>query len=98
MIAAAKSAADTVKDLSDDRARALRVGVMTPGSAELTAAILRTFATAQPQTRLSMHSLSFVDFGSALSEHRVDVAFLRPALHDERTTTDILTREPRILL
>lgn len=98
MIAAARTAADSVKDLCDDRAGTLRVGVMMPGSAELTDAILRTFGTVRPQTHLSLHSLSFIDFASALSEHRVDVAFVRPFLHDERTTTDVLTREPRIIL
>jgi DNA-binding transcriptional LysR family regulator len=98
MIAAARTAVDSIQDLRDDRDRTLRVGVMTPGSAELTAAVLRTFNTAQPQIRLSLQSLSFIDFTSALSEHRVDVAFVRPALHDERITTDVLTREPRIVL
>jgi DNA-binding transcriptional LysR family regulator len=98
MVAAARTAADSVKDLTDDRARTLRVGVMTPGSAELTAAVLRTFGAAQPQTHLSVHSLTFIDFASALAEHRVDVAFVRPALHDERTATDVLIREPRIVL
>lgn len=98
MILAARTAADSVKDLCDDRVSTLRVGVMTPGSAELTAAILRTFGRAQPQTRLNLQSLSFTDFASALSEHRVDVAFVRPAVHDEHTTTDVLTCEPRIIL
>jgi DNA-binding transcriptional LysR family regulator len=98
MIAAAKTATDSVTDLHDDRTRTLRVGVMTPGSAELTAAILRTFDKARPQTHLSIHSLTFIDFASALTEHRVDVAFIRPAIHDERTTTDLLTLEPRIIL
>ncbi|GAA4501693.1 LysR family transcriptional regulator [Actinoallomurus oryzae] len=98
MVAAANAACTAVKDLHGTRETVIRVGVMAPGAAELTPAILRAFCRAQPRTRLVVESLGFTDFLSAVLEHRVDVAFIRPAPHDERVVTDTLTVEPRILL
>ncbi|MGI5229050.1 LysR family transcriptional regulator [Actinoallomurus sp. CA-142502] len=98
MVTAANAASAAVKDLHGARDAVIRVGVMTPGAAELTPAILRAFCRAQPRTRLTVESLGFTDFLSAVLEHRVDVAFVRPAPDDERVVTDTLTVEPRILL
>jgi LysR family transcriptional regulator, benzoate and cis,cis-muconate-responsive activator of ben and cat genes len=98
MIAAAKAAGDVVKDQTRDQDRTLRVGIMAPGSAELTPAILRAFCQAQPRTRLTIESIGFTDFTSAVIEHRVDVAFVRPAPQDERIIADTLTVEPRIII
>jgi DNA-binding transcriptional LysR family regulator len=71
---------------------------MAPGSAELTPAILRAFRKAQPQTPISVESLSFAEHTAALTEHRVDVAFVRPPPDDERLLVDVLTTEPRVLI
>jgi DNA-binding transcriptional LysR family regulator len=98
MVAAANAASAAVKDLHGTREAVIRVGVMTPGAAELTPAILRAFCRAQPRTRLTVESLGFTDFLSAVIEHRVDVAFIRPAPQDERLVADTLTVEPRIIL
>jgi DNA-binding transcriptional LysR family regulator len=98
LVAAARAACDVVKDTAPDRGVALRVGVMSPGSAELTPAILRAFGQAQPRTRITIESLGFADFLSAVLEHRVDVAFVRPSPQDERVISDTLTVEPRIVV
>jgi DNA-binding transcriptional LysR family regulator len=98
MLAAANAAADAVNHLRADDGVPLRVGVMAPGSAELTPAILRAFRKAQPNTPLSLKSLSFAEHTAALTEHRVDVAFVRPAPDDERILVDVLTTEPRVLI
>jgi DNA-binding transcriptional LysR family regulator len=98
MVCAAKAAGDIVKDIGEDRAGTLRVGVMTPGATALTPAILRSFSQAQPQTRLTVEGLDYADFTSAVIEHRVDAAFVRPAPQDERITTDVLTLEPRVVI
>jgi LysR family transcriptional regulator, benzoate and cis,cis-muconate-responsive activator of ben and cat genes len=98
MITAAKAASDVVRDGTRGREGTLRVGVMAPGSAELTPAILRAFCQARPRTRLTIESLGFTDFISAVIEHRVDVAFVRPAPQDERIIADTLTVEPRIII
>ena len=76
----------------------LRVGVMGHGSAELTPAILRTFRTTYPHVEVRLVDLDFTEHASALLEHRVDVAFVRPDPRDERITTDVLTTEPRIVV
>jgi DNA-binding transcriptional LysR family regulator len=98
MIAAARAASEVVNEMTPDRGVALRVGVMCPGSAELTPAILRAFSQARPQARITIESLGFADFLSAVLEHRVDVAFVRPSPQDERIITDTLTVEPRVLI
>jgi DNA-binding transcriptional LysR family regulator len=69
-----------------------------PGAAELTPAILRAFSEARPQCRLTVQSLGFAEHVSAVVEHRVDVAFVRPAPVDERVMADVLTLEPRIII
>ncbi|HEY0536895.1 MAG TPA: LysR family transcriptional regulator [Actinoallomurus sp.] len=98
MITAARAACEVVKDQTHDQGTTLRVGIMAPGSAELTPAILRAFCQAQPRTHLTIESLGFTDFISAVIEHRVDVAFVRPAPQDERIIADTLTVEPRIII
>lgn len=98
MLAAADAASDAVTDLRSDSDLALRVGVMAPGSAELTPAILRAFRGAQPNTRLIVQNLDFTEHISALVERRVDVAFVRPPPVDERIAVEVLTTEPRILI
>jgi DNA-binding transcriptional LysR family regulator len=98
MLAAANAASDAVSDLRSGGDAPLRVGVMAPGSAELTPAILRAFHHAQPDTPLNVESLKFTEHVSALVEHRVDVAFVRPPPLDERISVDVLTTEPRVLI
>ncbi len=98
MLAAANAASDAVADLHDGSGGPLRVGVMAPGSAELTPAILRAFRRARPDTALTVVNLDFTEQTTALAEHRVDLAFVRPAPDDERFTADVLTREPRVLV
>ena len=83
---------------AERRQTPLRVGVMAPGAAELTPAILRTFRNAQPQTRLMVQSLTFMEHTSAVVEHLVDVAFVHPAPQDERITADVLLREPCVII
>ena len=98
MLAAANAATDAVTDLHTDDNAPLRVGVLAPGSAELTPAILRAFRKAQPNTPLSVESLTFAEHTTALTEHRVDVAFVRPPPDDDRIIVDVLTTEPRVLI
>jgi DNA-binding transcriptional LysR family regulator len=98
MLAAANAASDAITDLHADDNVPLRVGVMAPGSAELTPAILRAFRKAQPHTPLSVESLSFAEHTTALTEQRVDVAFVRPPPDDDRILVDVLTTEPRVLI
>jgi DNA-binding transcriptional LysR family regulator len=98
MLAAANAASDAVTDLHADDNAPLRVGVMAPGSAELTPTILRAFRKAQPHTPLSVESLTFAEHTTALTEQRVDVAFVRPPPDDDRILVDVLTTEPRVLI
>jgi DNA-binding transcriptional LysR family regulator len=98
MLAAANAASDAVADLHADDNAPLRVGVMAPGAAELTPAILRAFRKAQPHTPISVESLTFAEHTTALTEQRVDVAFVRPPPDDDRILVDVLTTEPRVLI
>ncbi|MEV5707163.1 LysR family transcriptional regulator [Actinoallomurus sp. NPDC052274] len=98
MLAAANAASDAISDLRTDEDLPLRVGVMAPGSAELTPAILRAFRKVQPNTPFSVENITFAEHTSALIERKVDVAFVRPPPDDERLRVDVLTTEPRVLI
>jgi DNA-binding transcriptional LysR family regulator len=99
MLAAANAASAAIADPRGGPSdRMLRVGVMAPGSAELTPAILRAFQSAQPGIRMSVTCLNFTEHVTALIDHRVDVAFVRPPPDDERIAVDVLTTEPRVLI
>jgi DNA-binding transcriptional LysR family regulator len=98
MLAAANAAAGLVTECGGHGGTLLRVGVMAPGSAELTPTILRAFRNAQPQTEITIKGLNFTEHITALVEHRVDVAFVRPPPDDERILVDVLTTEPRVLI
>ncbi|WP_242882207.1 LysR family transcriptional regulator [Actinomadura litoris] len=98
-LAAVDAAAGSVADLgSGDAEPVLRVGVMGHGSAELTPAIIRAFRQARPLTRLHIEPLDFTEHVSALLQRKVDVAFVRPAVDDDRVAVDVLTTEPRIVI
>ncbi|GAA4488335.1 LysR family transcriptional regulator [Actinoallomurus oryzae] len=98
MLAAANAATDAVADLRTDDDVPLRIGVMAPGSAELTPVILRAFRRTHPNIPLTVENLSFAEHTTALTEHKVDLAFVRPRPDDERLTVDVLTTEPRVLI
>jgi DNA-binding transcriptional LysR family regulator len=98
VVGAAKAAADAVRDMRAENGTGLRVGVMVPGSAELTPAVLRAFRHAHPQVRLTVESLSFTEYITPLLDRRIDVAFVRPAPQDERVMAEALTVEPRVII
>ncbi|GAA4619341.1 LysR family transcriptional regulator [Saccharopolyspora hordei] len=78
--------------------RTLRVGVMSNGSAELTPAVVQAFQRACPDVSVEFLALDFTEHVSALVQHRVDVAFVRPAPVDERIAVDVVTTERRIVV
>ncbi|NKQ52942.1 LysR family transcriptional regulator [Amycolatopsis sp. K13G38] len=99
----ARALLDAVNTALDDVANepvtdTLRIGVMGHGSAELTPAVINAFRQASPETRLVLEPLTFTEHTSALLACRVDVAFVRPAVSDERIAVDVLTREQRIVV
>ena len=98
VVEAARAASNAVRDVGCGNGTALRVGVMAPGSAELTPALLRTFRQSHPQIRLTVQSLSFTEYVTPLLDRRIDVAFVRPAPDDERVAAEPLTVEPRAIL
>ncbi|MBB5155577.1 LysR family transcriptional regulator [Saccharopolyspora phatthalungensis] len=76
----------------------LRVGIMSNGSAELTPAVVQAFHRARPEIPVEFLALDFTEHVCALVQHRVDVAFVRPAPVDERIAVDIMTTERRIVV
>lgn len=97
LVDAANAAITDMADLAE-HTDTLRVGVMGHGSAELTPAVIAAFRHLRPHVRLTLEALTFTEHTSALLEHRVDVAFVRPAVTDERITVDVLTTEARIVV
>lgn len=98
LLDAVHAAMDDVADADPQAEETLRIGVMGHGSAELTPAVIDAFRRARPKVRLVLEPLTFTEHTSALLSRRVDVAFVRPAVSDERVTVDVLTREQRIIV
>ncbi|WAL67402.1 LysR family transcriptional regulator [Amycolatopsis cynarae] len=98
LLDAVNAAMDDVAGTAGTAGDTLRIGVMAHGSAELTPAIIGAFARARPHVRLVFEQLTFTEHLTALLTHRVDVAFVRPAVDDERVAVDPLTREQRIVV
>jgi DNA-binding transcriptional LysR family regulator len=53
---------------------------------------------AHPQVRVTTHRLNYRDYVSALTGHRVDVAFVRPDPGDDRLDMIRLSAEPRVVV
>ena len=98
LLTAAEVARADVTEAASSEPGTLRVGVMGHGSAELTPATVQTFRRSHPEIDLRVVPLDFTEHVSALLEHRVDVAFVRPAPEDERVEIDVLTTERRIVV
>ncbi|MCI2419147.1 LysR family transcriptional regulator [Saccharopolyspora sp. K220] len=96
LLAAADAAIADVADVG--AATTLRVGIMGHGSAELTPATVRAFQRAHPEIPVELVALDFTEHVSALVQHRVDAAFVRPAPDDDRITVEVLTTERRIVV
>ncbi|MER5393563.1 LysR family transcriptional regulator [Saccharopolyspora sp. NPDC002686] len=96
LLAALDAAIEDVAEAPSERT--LRVGVMSNGSAELTPAAVQAFQRACPEVSVEFVALDFTEHVSALVQHRVDVAFVRPAPEDERIAVDVVTTERRIIV
>ncbi|MEU6989445.1 LysR family transcriptional regulator [Streptomyces sp. NPDC046465] len=102
LLAASNAALDDLAEATRPRAgaaeRPLRVGIMGHGSAELTPAAINAYRRARPGVRVEITQLDFTEHVTALTEDRVDVAFVRPGPDDERVSADVLTTEQRIVV
>ncbi|MFE0174990.1 LysR family transcriptional regulator [Streptomyces sp. NPDC059002] len=96
--AALDDMAETVRPGGTAAHRPLRVGIMGHGSAELTPASINAYRRARPEVRVEIRQLDFTEHVTALTEDRVDVAFVRPSPDDERVSADVLTTEQRIVV
>ncbi|MFE1772684.1 LysR family transcriptional regulator [Streptomyces sp. NPDC059008] len=101
LLAAANAALDDIAEVirapQDEVTRPLRIGIMGHGSAELTPAAINAYRRARPGVPVELRQLNFTEHVTALTEDRVDVAFVRPAPDDERVVADMLTTEQRIV-
>lgn len=84
---------------SEEEAPVIRVGVVTPGSAELTTSIIAQMLQAEPSARLEMRRLGFADVDGALTSGEVDVVFSPwPATVSSRVRVEALSEEPRVAI
>lgn len=95
-LAHADAAVAALREYSGGHAGQLRVGILSNGAGALTPRIIRRYMRAHPRVGVSVHRLNFRDHLSALIEHRVDVAFVRPAPDDDRVEAVRLSEEHRV--
>src|ERR671914_494224 len=74
----------------------LRIGLLIGNAGNLTMPILESFRNAHPHVELSFVTLDFAGQLTGLLGNRVDVAFVRPPLDDERLDVLTLAVEPRV--
>ena len=97
-LAHADAAVDALREYSTGEAGHLRVGILSNGAGLLTPLIIRSFMEAHPLVRASLVRLNFRNHLTALLEHRVDVAFVRPAPDDDRVRAIHLSEEQRVAM
>lgn len=92
----ADAALAAMREHADGATGHLRIGVLSNGAGTLTPALIRSFMSDHPQVRVSMHRLDFRNHVTALVDHIIDVAFVRPAPVDERVEVLQLSEEQRV--
>lgn len=97
-LAHAAAALDALREYSSGEAGHLRVGILSNGAGVLTPLLIRAFMDANPLVRVSIRRLNFSNHLTAVLEHRVDVAFVRPAPKDDRVRAIPLSEEPRVVV
>lgn len=97
-LAAADGALAVVREHGQGERGTLRLGVFANGAAELNGPILQSFARRCPNAELSLLDLAWGDQVRALTEHRVDVAILRPPYDDERIELIELAVDPQVAM
>lgn len=95
-IAEADAAVAALHEHASGNIGRLRIGVLSNGAGRVTPTIIRGFMMGRPRVKVSLHRLNFHDHLSALIEHAVDVAFVRPAPIDERVEAVQLSEEQRV--
>ncbi len=95
-LAHADAAVAALREYSGGQTGQLRAGILSNGAGPLTPLIIRRYMAAHPRVRMSVLRLNFHDHVSALLEHRVDVAFVRPPPEDGRLDMVRLSAEPRV--
>ena len=96
-VAHADAAVAAAREFADGTTGHLRIGILSNGAGALTPLIIRAYMTAHPRVRVSVTRLNFTDHLAALAEHRVHVAFVRPApADDDRFDVLPLSSEDRV--
>ncbi len=89
-------ALEEMRTLASEKSGIIRVGLFANNAADLTIPILQRFRTAHPNVQINFVPLDFKGQITGLIEDRVDVAFVRPPITNERMVVHILGHEPRV--
>jgi LysR family transcriptional regulator, benzoate and cis,cis-muconate-responsive activator of ben and cat genes len=95
-LAHADAAVAALRAYGEGRTGHLHVGILSNGAGPLTPTVIRGFMIEFPDVRVTVHRLTFRDYLDALTERRVDLAFVRPDPHDERFAAVPLSSEARV--
>lgn len=98
MIQSADEALAVMQEFGLNTKGQLRIGLFANNAAELTIPIMERFRDQNPDVQLSFVQLDFAGQISGLVDKRVDVAFVRPPLSDDRVTVISLGQEGRVAL
>ncbi|MEA2269848.1 MAG: hypothetical protein QOC64_2458 [Solirubrobacteraceae bacterium] len=87
---------EQVRGLAEGTSGSLRIGVFADGAGEITPLVLSGYRRAFPDVRLTFSELSMTTQLEALVSGAVDLAILRPPIHDPNVELHVLFAEPRM--
>lgn len=97
-VAAADLAIQRLADIRDQPSAELRVGVLSHGAGASMTTLLRTFRSQHPDVAVRLVALDFSETTTAVLDGKVDIAFIRPQLDDDRLDEYPLTTEQRFVI
>lgn len=84
------------KAIADSNRAVLKIGFFGEAAGELTHAMFELFQRLNPSVRLLFTELNMNNQIQSLTSGKVDVAFIRTPIHDERLNLEIMFDEPRV--
>ncbi len=95
LVLAADSTVDRLAEIRREPRAVLRVGVLSHGAGTTMTDLIRVFRLQNPDVAIQLVALDFAETTTAVLDGKVDVAFVRPRLDDDRFDEHPLSTEQR---